>query len=160
MREESVGKLAAFKGRITVVPGATNHPEVIRRAVAGCDGVLVVLVPRGVHGYSTGTAQAVLDRALPGAWSSTAWPFPSSTRRPARDEHDEHSVAPGDRLLITSGWFVLRNDGDAPLERGELADALLPAHADRLVAPIQCVLDAMYAELSRARRCNLHRVCL
>src|SRR3954467_15268047 len=66
-REESVGKLAAFKGRITVVPGATNHPEVIRRAVAGCDGVLVVLVPRGVHGYSTGTAQAVLDHAPPGA---------------------------------------------------------------------------------------------
>src|SRR5213080_749096 len=26
-REESVGKLAAFKGRITVVPGATNHPD-------------------------------------------------------------------------------------------------------------------------------------
>ena len=35
----------------------------IERAVAGCDGVLVVLVPRGVHGYATGTAQAVLDYA-------------------------------------------------------------------------------------------------
>src|SRR6476619_4423856 len=66
-REQSVGKLDAFKGRITVVPGATNDPEVIRRAVAGCDGVLVVLVPRGVHDYSTGTAQAVLDHARPGA---------------------------------------------------------------------------------------------
>jgi hypothetical protein len=66
-REESVGKLDAFKGRITVVPGATNDAEVIKRAVAGCDGVLVVLVPRGVHGYSTGTAQAVLDHAPPGA---------------------------------------------------------------------------------------------
>jgi putative NAD(P)-binding protein len=54
-REESVGKLDAFKGRITVVPGATNDLEVIERAVAECDGVLVVLVPRGVHGYSTGT---------------------------------------------------------------------------------------------------------
>ena len=66
-RTESVGKLDAFKGRITIVPGATNDPEVIARAVAGCDGVLVVLVPRGVHGYSTGTAQAVLDHAPPGA---------------------------------------------------------------------------------------------
>jgi NAD(P)-dependent dehydrogenase (short-subunit alcohol dehydrogenase family) len=62
-REGSVGKLDGFKERITVVPGATDDPEVIERAVAGCDGVLVVLVPRGVHGYSTGTAQAVLDHA-------------------------------------------------------------------------------------------------
>jgi putative NADH-flavin reductase len=37
-REQSAGKLDAFKGRITVVPGATNDPEVIKRAVAGCDG--------------------------------------------------------------------------------------------------------------------------
>jgi uncharacterized protein YbjT (DUF2867 family) len=66
-RAESVGKLDAFKERITIVPGATNEPEVIKRAVAGCDGVLVVLVPRGVHGYSTGTAQAVLDHGPPGA---------------------------------------------------------------------------------------------
>jgi hypothetical protein len=40
---------------------------VIERAVAGCDGALVVLVPRGVHGYATGTAEAVLDYALPDA---------------------------------------------------------------------------------------------
>ena len=66
-RAESVAKLDAFEGRITVVPGATDDREVIERAVAGCDGVLVVLVPRGVHGYSTGTAQAVLDYAPPGA---------------------------------------------------------------------------------------------
>jgi hypothetical protein len=66
-REQSVGKLADFDGRITVVPGASDDRDVIRRAVAGCDGVLVVLVPRGVHGNSTGTAQAVLDHAEPGA---------------------------------------------------------------------------------------------
>jgi NAD(P)-dependent dehydrogenase (short-subunit alcohol dehydrogenase family) len=66
-REKSVGKLDPFKGRITVVPGATDDREVIEQAVAGCDGVLVVLVPWGVHGYSTGTAQAVLDYAPPGA---------------------------------------------------------------------------------------------
>ncbi len=66
-REKSVGKLAEFEGRINIVPGATDDREVIERAVAGCDGVLVVLVPRGVHGYSSGTAQAVLDHAEPGA---------------------------------------------------------------------------------------------
>ncbi len=44
-REKSVGKLEAFKGRMTIVPGATNDPEVIKKAVAGCDGVLTVLVP-------------------------------------------------------------------------------------------------------------------
>ena len=66
-RERSVAKLDAFKGRITVIPGATDDREVIERAAAGCDGVLVVLVPRGVHGYSTGTAQAVLDYAPAGA---------------------------------------------------------------------------------------------
>ena len=62
-RERSVEKLDRFKGRITVVPGATNDRKVIERAVAGCDGVLVVLGPRGVHGYATGTTQAVLDYA-------------------------------------------------------------------------------------------------
>ena len=66
-REPSVGKLAEFDGRITIVPGATDDRDVIARAVAGCDGVLVVLVPRGVRGYASGTAQAVLDHAEPGA---------------------------------------------------------------------------------------------
>jgi NAD(P)H-binding len=82
-RQESVGKLDAFRGRITAVPGATNDPEVIRKAVAGCDGVLVVLVPRGVHGYSTGTAQAVLDHAPAGA-----------------------------RLVFSCGWHITRDGQD------------------------------------------------
>ena len=66
-REKSVRKLAEFERRVEIVPGATDDREVIMRAVAGCDGVLVVLVPRGVHGYASGTAQAVLDYAEPGA---------------------------------------------------------------------------------------------
>ena len=66
-REKSVRKLAEFEGRMEIVPGATDDREVIKRAVAGCVGVLVVLVPRGVHGYASGTAQAVLDHAEPGA---------------------------------------------------------------------------------------------
>jgi NAD(P)-dependent dehydrogenase (short-subunit alcohol dehydrogenase family) len=82
-REESVEKLNAFKGHITVVAGATNDAEVIQRAVAGCDAVLVVLVPRGVHGYSTGTAQAVLDHAPAGA-----------------------------RLMFSCGWHITRDGQD------------------------------------------------
>lgn len=66
-REKSVGKLDSFRGRITVVPGFTNDRAVIRKAVEGCDGVLTVLVPWGRKHYSTGTAQAVLDFAKPGA---------------------------------------------------------------------------------------------
>jgi hypothetical protein len=74
-RERSVGKLGAFKGRITIIPGATNDREVIKKAVAGCDGVLTVLVPWGAHQYSSGTAQAVLDYARPRARliSSCGW---------------------------------------------------------------------------------------
>jgi uncharacterized protein YbjT (DUF2867 family) len=82
-REQSVRKLDAFNGRITVVPGATDDREVIGRAVSGCEGVLVVLVPRGVHGYSTGTAQAVLDQAPPGA-----------------------------RLVFSCGWHITRDGQD------------------------------------------------
>jgi hypothetical protein len=66
-REVSVEKLEEFSGRIAIIPGATDDRQVIERAVAGCDGVLTVLVPRGVHHYSSGTAQAVLDMAHPGA---------------------------------------------------------------------------------------------
>src|SRR4051794_41495963 len=64
-REQSMGKLDAFKGRITVIPGATDDREVIKRAVAGCDGILVVMTPRGVHGYSTRPTQAALDYPPP-----------------------------------------------------------------------------------------------
>ena len=66
-RDRSIGKLERFQGRITVNPGATNDREVIKKSVEGCDGVLTVLMPWGVHQYSSGTAQAVLDFARPGA---------------------------------------------------------------------------------------------
>lgn len=82
-REQSVGKLDRFKGRITIVPGATNDRDVIRRAVDGCDGVLTVLVPWGVQQYSTGTAQAVLDYAPKGA-----------------------------RLVFSCGWHITRDGRD------------------------------------------------
>lgn len=82
-RERSVGKLDAFRGRITVIPGATNDPQVIKKAVAGCDGVLTVLVPWGVHQYASGTAQVVLDRARPAA-----------------------------RLIFSCGWHITRDGKD------------------------------------------------
>jgi hypothetical protein len=56
---------------------------VIKRAVAGCDAVLTVLVPRGVHQYASGTAQAVLDHARPGA-----------------------------RLVFSCGWHITRDGQD------------------------------------------------
>jgi NAD(P)-dependent dehydrogenase (short-subunit alcohol dehydrogenase family) len=82
-RAQSVGKLADFGERITIVPGATDDVEVIRRAVAGCDGVLVVLVPRGMNHYASGTAQAVLDTA------------------------DAHA-----RLVFSVGWHISRDGKD------------------------------------------------
>lgn len=82
-RERSVPKLAAVADRITIVAGRTNDREVIRGAVAGCDGVLTVLVPWGVKQYSSGTAQAVLDYADPDA-----------------------------RLVFSCGWHISRDGKD------------------------------------------------
>jgi hypothetical protein len=66
-RAQSVGKLDDVADRITIVPGPTDDRDVIARAVAGCDAVLTVLVPWGMQHYASGTAQAVLDHAEPGA---------------------------------------------------------------------------------------------
>ncbi len=82
-RPRSVGKLAAFKNRILIMPGATNDRAVIQKAVAGCDGVLAVLVPWGNQHYASGTAQAVLDYAPPGA-----------------------------RLIFSCGWHITRDGKD------------------------------------------------
>ena len=82
-REQSVGKLARFADRITIVPGATNDRAVIQQAVEGCDAVLTVLAPWGTEHYATGTAQAVLDFAPPGA-----------------------------RLIFSCGWHISRDGQD------------------------------------------------
>lgn len=82
-REQSVPKLDEYQGRITIVPGATNDPALIRRAVAGCRGVLTVLFPWGRGHSSSGTAQAVLDGAEPGA-----------------------------RLIFSCGWHITRDGKD------------------------------------------------
>jgi len=82
-REQSVAKLDNFKHRITIIPGATNDRDVIKRAISGCDGVLTVLVPWGVQQYASGTAQAVLDFAEPGA-----------------------------RLIFSCGWHISRDGKD------------------------------------------------
>lgn len=66
-RPESVDKLARFGDRITLVPGSTTDPDVIKGAVAGADGVLTVLVPWGADGMATKMAAAVLDHAEPDA---------------------------------------------------------------------------------------------
>eukprot|EP00744_Colponema_vietnamica_P023267 GILI01033626.1.p1 GENE.GILI01033626.1~~GILI01033626.1.p1 ORF type:complete len:230 (-),score=20.48 GILI01033626.1:95-784(-) len=82
-RPESVGKLDAFKEQITVFPGMTNDREVIKKAVAGCDGVLTVLAPWGFQDYSSGTARAVLDFSEPHA-----------------------------RLIFSCGWHITRDGQD------------------------------------------------
>jgi hypothetical protein len=82
-REKSVGKLEAFKGLITMVPGATNDRKVIKKAVVGCDGVFTVLVPWGIQQYSSGTAQAVVDFSESGA-----------------------------RLIFSCGWHITRDGKD------------------------------------------------
>jgi hypothetical protein len=93
-RERSVGKLERFKNRIKIIPGATNNRQVIKRAIADCDGVLTVLVPWGRQHYSTGTAQAVLDYARLEA-----------------------------RLIFSCGWHITRDGQDvypASLKRDEI----------------------------------------
>ncbi len=82
-RTRSVEKLDAFKGQISIVAGPTNDAQVIRRAVAGCGAVLVVLVPWGVKQYATGTAEAVLAHAAVGA-----------------------------RLVFSCGWHITRDGKD------------------------------------------------
>lgn len=82
-RAESVHKLDLYRDRITLFPGKTNDRDVIREAVEGCDGVLCVLVPWGVQQYSSGTTQAVLDYAKPGA-----------------------------RLVFSCGWHITRDGKD------------------------------------------------
>ncbi|MFC0097866.1 NAD(P)-dependent oxidoreductase [Micromonospora marina] len=87
-REQSVHKLADLAGEITVVPGATDDRAVVARAVNGCDAVLTVLVPWGVEHYASGTAQAVLDHARPGA-----------------------------RLVFSCGWHITRDGKDVYTRR-------------------------------------------
>ena len=82
-REQSVEKLDRFSNRISIVHGATDDRDVIKRAVEGCDAVLTVLVPRGLHQYASGTVQAVLDFARPEA-----------------------------RLVFSCGWHITRDGQD------------------------------------------------
>ena len=82
-RERSVGKLNEFKERITIIPGATNDRSTIKKAVEGCYGILTVLVPWGIHQYSSGTTQAILDYARPEA-----------------------------RLVFSCGWHITRDGQD------------------------------------------------
>ncbi|MBK5109644.1 MAG: NAD(P)H-binding protein [Anaerolineales bacterium] len=98
-REKSVDKLDRFKRKITIIPGATNDRDVIEQAVAGCDGVLSVLVPWGVNGYSSGNAQAVLDFAQPGARLifSCGWHI-------SMDGKDVYSAG-FNRVVKISSWF-------------------------------------------------------
>ncbi len=106
-RERSVKKLDEFKQRITIVPGATNDRDVIKKAVEGCDGVLTVLVPWGVQQYSSGTAQGVLDYARPDA-----------------------------RLVFSCGWHITR-DGQDVYSRKFLWTVLIVGWIARLLRLVE-----------------------
>jgi NADPH:quinone reductase-like Zn-dependent oxidoreductase len=112
-REKSVSKLDAYKGRITIIPGATNSREVIKKAVEGCDGVLTVLVPWGRKHYATGTAQAVLDFARPDARLvfSCGWHI-------SRDGLDKYSntLKWQERAARVLGWLTRIIDLDDQIE--------------------------------------------
>ncbi|MDB2448969.1 NAD(P)H-binding protein [bacterium] len=82
-REQSLPKLASYVGRIELHGAPTDDAGTIRRASAGCDAVLTVLVPWGMNHYASGTAQAVLDNAPAGA-----------------------------RLIFSCGWHISRDGED------------------------------------------------
>ncbi len=82
-REKSVHKLEAYKDKMTIIPGQTNDPEIIKKAVKNCDGVLTVLVPWGMQNYSSGTAGAVMKFAKKDA-----------------------------RLIFSCGWHITRDGKD------------------------------------------------
>lgn len=106
-RPESVPKLDVYANHITIVPGKTNDRDVIREAVKGCDGVLVVLAPWGVQQYSSGTAQAVMDFAEPHA-----------------------------RLVFSCGWHISR-DGQDQYSRFFLWMVALFGFLGRLVGMVE-----------------------
>ena len=160
-REQSADKLERFGDRITVYPGATDDREVIKRAVAGCDGVLVVLVPRGMHGYATGTAQAVLDHAEPGArlvfscgWHISrdgedrySWPFKAKVAllglagRLSRQVDLDDQVEATRRIFASdTRWTVVRGsdleEGESqgvPLWSRHIGDAVLASNRTRRI---------------------------
>lgn len=123
-RPESVAKLERFAGRVTIVPGKTNDRDVIRRAVAGCQGVLTVLAPWGIQQYSSGTAQAVLDFAEPGARLvfSCGWHI-------TRDGQDTYSAA--FRAMVAVFGFVGRLTRFAELDDQVVACERIFASATR-----------------------------
>ncbi|THV23552.1 NAD(P)-dependent oxidoreductase [Glycomyces paridis] len=82
-REQSVHKLDDYADRITVIGAQTDDRAAVERAVEGCDAVLTVLVPWSMGHYASGTAQAVLDYARPGA-----------------------------RLVFSCGWHITRDGKD------------------------------------------------
>ena len=128
-REKSVAKLDEYRERMTTVPGMTDDREVIRSAVAGCDAVLTVLVPWGMHRYSSGTAQAVLDLAPPEA-----------------------------RLVFSCGWHISR-DGKDVYSRGFMILGSLMIWAVRMlrVADVDDQVEACRRIFASDRRWTVVR---
>lgn len=62
-RPQSADKLAPWKNSINIVPAYTDDRDALKALLPKVDAVLTVLVPWGVNGYATKTAEAVLDYA-------------------------------------------------------------------------------------------------
>ena len=117
-RPDSAVKLSTFGDSIRLVAGDTSDPATIARALAGCDGVLIVLVPWGTDGMATRTARAVLDHADPGARLvfSMGW-------HAARDARDHYALL--DRIKTGLIGLAVRLSGMADLADHKRAAALV-----------------------------------
>ena len=117
-RPDSASKLSTFADSIRLVAGDTSDPATIARALAGCDGVLTVLVPWGTDGMATRTARAVLDHADPGARLvfSMGW-------HAARDARDRYALL--DRIKTGLMALAVRLTGTANLADHKRAATLV-----------------------------------
>ena len=95
-RPQSVEKVDK---RVTIYPGTTDDAEVVAKAVEGCDGVLTVLVPWGVNGFSMGTARAVVENA-----KDKRLVFSSGWHCKNKDNLDQYSL--GLKILFGAVGFV------------------------------------------------------
>jgi NAD(P)-dependent dehydrogenase (short-subunit alcohol dehydrogenase family) len=98
-REQSAAKLDAFSGRMSIITGATDDREVISRAVAGCGGVLTVLVPAVCTGTRPGQPRRCSTSRRRARGSSS--PAGGTSRATARTSTRAGSSG---RWLSLAGW--------------------------------------------------------
>src|SRR5512132_3729532 len=107
------------------------------------------------HGYTSWPSRVMCQphektrRAPGGAWSSTACAVPVAYPWTPRGTSTTSTPSQPASARLLGVVRRSRNDADLPLEGIELADALLPADGDDLVAALECVPNHVPAELPR-----------